>query len=204
MSIQTYKALVKLGRNSEPSIQEFPLPNPGPDQVLVKIHSTPINPSTVLRLNGKFGAFKENEPNFLGGEGSGIIVALGEDLKISHKIGDKVHVLGMGTFGEYLLATLEQVFPIKGDLGFEQAACHFSNSGTVLYMAHTIVKDGHKAAIHTAGSSALGRMLIRYFKHKGIKLINIVRKDEYIEELKAEGADYVLNSTAPDFEAKLG
>jgi len=64
-------------------------------------------------------------------------------------------------------------------------------------------QGGHKAAIHTVGSSALGRMLIRYFKEKGIKTINIVRRDDYTQELKDEGADYVLNSTAPDFETQL-
>jgi len=63
-------------------------------------------------------------------------------------------------------------------------------------------RGGHKAAIHTAGSSALGRMLIRYFKAKNITLINIVRKQEFVEELEKEGADYVLNSQAADFEER--
>ena len=70
-------------------------------------------------------------------------------------------------------------------------------------MGHLVKKRGHKAAIHTAGSSALGRMFIRYFKEIGVKTINIVRRDGVIEELKNEGADYVLNSKAADFEEKL-
>jgi len=61
-------------------------------------------------------------------------------------------------------------------------------------------RGNHKAVIHTVGSSALGRMLIRYFKHQGIKLINIVRRQEYVDELLKDGADYVLNSTAENFE----
>ena len=70
-------------------------------------------------------------------------------------------------------------------------------------MAVKVQQGGHKAAIHTVGASALGKMLIRYFKQKGITLINIVRKEEQIEELKKEGTDYVLNSQAPDFEIQL-
>jgi NADPH2:quinone reductase len=46
-------------------------------------------------------------------------------------------------------------------------------------------------------------MVIRYFKQKGIKTINTVRQDKYADELKKEGADYVLNSEASDFEEKL-
>jgi NADPH:quinone reductase and related Zn-dependent oxidoreductases len=49
----------------------------------------------------------------------------------------------------------------------------------------------------------LGRMMIKYFKTRGIKLINIVRKQEYVDELLKAGADYVLNSTDPDFDKKL-
>jgi len=40
-------------------------------------------------------------------------------------------------------------------------------------------------------------------KEKSIKSINIVRQDKYIDELKALGADYVLNSEAEDFEVQL-
>jgi NADPH2:quinone reductase len=46
-------------------------------------------------------------------------------------------------------------------------------------------------------------MMIRLFKQRGIKTINTVRQDKYIDELKKEGADYVLNSESPDFETQL-
>jgi len=120
-------------------------------------------------------------------------------------VGDRVHVNGPGLFAEYFVGPSENCSPIlQADLSFEDAASHFVNPATVYYMGVLAEKGGHKAAIHNAGASALGRMLIRYFKHKGIKLINIVRKDEYIEVLKnEEGADYVLNSQSPDFEKQL-
>lgn len=70
-------------------------------------------------------------------------------------------------------------------------------------MANYAKKHDVKAVIHTAASSSLGRMMVRYFKKEGIKLINVVRKDQYIDELKAEGADYVLNSTSDKFEEEL-
>lgn len=46
-------------------------------------------------------------------------------------------------------------------------------------------------------------MIIRLYKINGIKTINIVRKDSYIDELKKEGGDYVLNQEANDFDEKL-
>ena len=150
-----------------------------------------------------FFAHGSQEPFIVGTEGSGTIVALGEDLEIPFKVGDRVHVHGFGNMAQYHATNTKNVFPIQGDLSFEEAANHIVNPGTAHYIGVLAERGNHKAVIHTAGSSALGRMLIRLLKKKGIKSINIVRRDDYTEELKREGADYILNSTAPDFDAKL-
>jgi NADPH2:quinone reductase len=61
-----------------------------------------------------------------------------------------------------------------------------------------------KAVIQTGAASQLGRMIIKLFKQNGIPLVNIVRRDEQIKLLKEEyGADYVLNSESPTFDADL-
>jgi len=49
----------------------------------------------------------------------------------------------------------------------------------------------------------LGKMLIRELKEVGVKSINLVKRDEYIQELKDIGADYVVNIKDKDFEANL-
>lgn len=203
MSIpETYKAIIA-GENNEPIIREFPVPKPSTNQVLIKVEFAPINPTDLLKLKGFYGKPTNHASSLSGSEGSGVVVAVGDNLAVPHKVDDRVHIRA-GSWGQYLLASSEDVSPIlQNDLPLEEAASHWVNPATVYYMGVVAERGGHKAAIHTAGSSALGKMLIRYFKHKGIKLINIVRKDEYIEELKAEGADYVLNSQAPDFETQL-
>lgn len=70
-------------------------------------------------------------------------------------------------------------------------------------MSYLSKKGEHKCTIHTAGSSALGRMMNRYYKQNGLKLISIVRKQEYVDELKADGAEFVLNSSEEGFWEKL-
>ena len=197
---QTYQALIASKPGEKPKIDSLPLPNPGNNQVLVKIAYAPMNPADIAAMKGF--TFSKLNSHLIGAEGSGIVVALGENLKTPFNIGQKVHVKGPGTMGQYVLADSSSIWPVQGDLSLEQAAAHFS-PGVVVYMSILADKGGHKAAIHTVGSSAIGRSFIRYFKEKGIKTINIVRKEEFIQELKDEGADYVLNSTAPDFEAQL-
>ncbi len=197
---ETYKAITKVKLGEAPKISTLPLLKPGSNQILVKVAFAPINPSDIASIYGQYG---NPETPLVGLEGSGTVVALGDNLKIPFTIGQKVHLRGPGTMAECLLIETTNAYPIRGDLSLEQAAPHIVNPGAAVYMGALVQQGGHKAAIHTAGSSALGRMLIRYFKEKGIKLINIVRRDDFTQELRDEGADYVLNSTAPDFEAQL-
>jgi len=199
MSLPQTQKIIQGDQNGEPVLLEVPVPKPSQNEVLVKIEYAPVHPYDLMILKGYHGGNK-----LVGSEGSGVVVAVGENLKYSHKIGDKVHVIGLGTYAQYMIAKSEKVFPIlHKDLSFEDSATHYVNPATVHGMAYLAEKGGHKAAVQTVGSSVLGRMFIRYFKLKGIKTINIVRKDEYIEELKKEGADYVLNSQDQDFEEKL-
>ena len=194
---ETYKILLPQGPGKIPKYESKPLPKPGKNEVLVKIAFAPINPMELSLLYT--GAPTVN----YGIEGSGTVVAIGENLNIPHKIGDKVHVYGPGTYAEYLVLASDKCYPIQGDLSLERAASHIVNPGTVVFMGHLVEKGGHKAAIISAGNSAVGRMAIRYFKQKGIKLISIVRRDDFNEEMKKDGVDHILNSTAPDFDAKL-
>lgn len=197
---ETYKAITKVKPGETPNVETLPLPKPGNNQVLVKIAFAPINPSDLLAMRGLYGP---KDTNLCGLEGSGTVVALGENLKVPFTIGQKVHLLGPGTMGQYCLANTNDVWPVQGDISLEQASSHFINPLTVVCFGKFVQQGGHKTVIHTVGSSAMGRMVIRYFKAMGIKTINILRKDEYIQELKDIGADYVLNSTAPDFEKQL-
>jgi len=198
----TYKAVFAT-QDGKPIIKEVPLQQPSTNQVLLKVEFAPINPTDLLKIEGFFGKGPDYTTCFQGSEGSGIVVAVGNDLKKPFNIGDRVHI-NRGSWGQYLIADSDDVSKIlQNDLSLENAASHWINPATVYYMGLEAERGGHKAVIHTAGSSALARMMIRLFKHKGIKTINVVRRDEYIEELKKEGADYVLNSQAPDFEEKL-
>jgi len=199
---QTYRA-IQPDEKGQPILKQFPLQQPSTNQVLVKVEFAPINPTDILKLNGDFYSNSYDPNSRYGSEGSGIVAAVGDNLKRSFKVGDRVHVR-FGSWSQYLLADSEEIYPIlQEDISLEDASAHWVNAATVHHMAAVAEKGGHKAVIHTAAASAVGKLLIRYFKQKGIKSINVVRREEQVEELKKEGADYVLNSTALDFEDKL-
>lgn len=200
---QTYRALQAEGIDQPPKIVELPLPTPGKDQVLVKVAFAPINPAEIAVISGHYPADPIPSPRFVGWEGSGVVATVGEDLKLAHKVGDRVHINANGVMAEYVLANSESFLPVQEGLSLEDASNHFINPATVVYMGIVAERGGHKALLHTAGASQLGRMMIKYFKLKGLKLVNVVRRDDVIQELLDDGADYVLNSQSEGFEEKL-
>jgi len=199
---ETFQAVVLQASGEKPKISDVPLTQPGNNQVLVKIEYAVIHPADKMILDGSY-PLVPNQSYRIGFEGFGIVVAVGEELKIALQVGDRVNFSGPGSWGQYILINPALCRKVADDVPAEEASCYFANQATIVCLAKMVQKGNHKAAIHTSGSSATGRMMIRYFKHKGIKLINVVRKDEYIAELEKEGADYVLNSQAPDFETRL-
>jgi len=200
---ETFKALQSQGPNTLPKVDIVPLTKPGSNEVVVKIEFAPLNPSDIMSMTGTIKGHDQSGKRRVGTEGSGTIVAVGENLVVPHQIGDKVHVVGPGTMAEYLVTQSTQCYKIKGNLTMEQAASHFVNPGTVYMMVKLCEEGGHKTAIHTSGTASIGRMMIRYFKKKGIKLINVVRRDDYNDALLKDGADYILNSKDPDFDSKF-
>jgi NADPH:quinone reductase-like Zn-dependent oxidoreductase len=198
---QTYQTVTGY-HDMQPHLEDIPLQAPGKNQILIKMIFAPINQTDLINLSGN-SRISVNPPYPVGREGSGTIAAVGEDLQVAYKVGDRVHVHSNGTLAQYCLAKSEDCAFIKGDLSFEEAAPFVINPSTAAYIGVVAERDGAKAVINTGASSALGKMLIRLFRKKGIKLINVVRQDKYIDELKKEGADYVLNSESSDFEEKL-
>jgi hypothetical protein len=83
------------------------------------------------------------------------------------------------------------------------AAAAFVNPLTALGMVETMRAEGHTALVHTVGASNLGLMLNRICLDDGVGLVNIVRKPEHVEQLRALGAEHVVDSSADSFHDDL-
>jgi NADPH:quinone reductase-like Zn-dependent oxidoreductase len=182
-----------------------PLPKPSGNQLLVKMHAAPINPSDLLFLEGNYGQRKPL-PVAPGFEGSGTVVAAGSPLLERLYVGRKVACggtgAGDGTWAEYLLTSPFGCVPLR-NASLEQGATMLVNPLTVYLMLRQAKREGHKAIIHTAAASSLGKMLIKRAQELNLPLINIVRRDAQVTMLRELGADYVLNSNDADFAGQL-
>lgn len=205
---ETFKAVIAKRDGSRGDLRDVPLQKPGKNELLIKVHYASVNPSDLGTMMGFYPVYPppnnipERKECPTGMEGCGEIVAIGEDCIVKHEVGDLVSFLSLGSWAQYCIVPSERAAKNDPSLSREAAACTI-NSFTCLLMYDLAVQGKHKTIIQNAASSALGKMVIRYFKMKGIKTINIVRKNSYFEELLKEGGDYVLNQEDDDFDTKL-
>jgi NADPH2:quinone reductase len=146
-------------------------------------------------------------PSVPGWEGAGTVVANGGGLMAGWLRGKRVACALQedrnGTWAQYVVAGAMQCIPLKKGVSFEQGACLIVNPLTAMGLLETARRGGHAAAVHTAGASQLGRMMIAMAEQMNYPLVNLVRREEQVQLLRSLGATHVLNSSAEDFEEQL-
>lgn len=208
------------------SLATVDVPEPTADQVVVRIEAAPINPSDLGLLFGAADmrtaevsgttespvvtatipealrpamAPRVGEPMPVGNEGGGVVVAAGSSDAAQALLGRTVGALGGAMYSQYRTLHVSQVLALPdGTTPTEGAAC-FVNPLTALSMVEVMRREGYTALVHTAAASNLGQMLNRICLADGVGLVNIVRRPEHVELLRAAGAEHVCDSSAESF-----
>ncbi len=224
------RSLIKSSGELELSLARIPIPEPGPDEVLVRVQAAPMNPSDLgllfggadlasARASGTAAepvitasvapaamlamASRVDQPLPVGNEGAGLVVRAGVSPAAQALIGKTVAVLGGAMYVQYRAVKAAQCLVLPpGTTPADGAAC-FVNPLTALGMVETMRGENHKALVHTAAASNLGQMLNRICIQDGVALVNIVRKPQQGELLRAQGATHVCNSGAATFKEDL-
>lgn len=220
------RSLVKPNGELEISLLSVATPDPAPDEVVVRIEATPVNPSDLGLLFGaadistakvsgtpaspvvtaqipdrlmKGMAARLGQSLPVGNEGAGVVVAAGSSGAAQALLGKTVAVLGGAMYAQYRCIQADQCLVLpEGTTPAEGASC-FVNPLTALGMVETMRREGHKALVHTAAASNLGQMLNKICIKDQIGLVNIVRKPEQAALLKRMGARHVCDTSSPAF-----
>lgn len=187
-------------------LEEKPLPSPGPGEVLIRVEATPINPSDLMFIQGKYG-FKKPTPTIPGFEGMGQVVATGGGA-LGHALLGRRVACGFqseadGLWAEYVVAPAQNCLPLAPHISRTQGATMLVNPLTAYAMIDVAQRQGHQAIVHTAAASSLGRILLQLGQHQDLPIIHIVRRAEQAEYLRQLGAEHVIDSSRPVFEAEL-
>lgn len=180
------------------SYTNYEIPQLKEKDLLIKIHSAPINPSDVQFIVGFYPAGK-TFPTAAGFEGSGLVIATGEDPAAKDLLNKKVAFFASGknspgSWSEYTVINYTSAFPLPHGLDYESGAACLVNPLTVQGFIQLCKRKGYKSIVHSAAASSLGKMLVTGCQEEGITLVNIVRRKEQVDILKELGAEHIINT----------
>lgn len=193
-------------RGSDPQASitavESATPEPTAGQALLHVLAAPINPSDVLTLTGLYGMLPPL-PAVGGNEGVGRVVALGPDTP-GPAIGQTVLLpVGCGTWSTHVLADARTLMPLPNDADPLQLAMMTVNPPTALLMLREFVDlQPGEWVIQNAANSAVGSYLIQLAKARGLKTVNVVRRESAVAGVREVGGDVVLMD-APDLAKRV-
>ncbi len=224
------RSIIKKSGELEISLASVPVAEPGPDEVVVRVEASPINPSDLGLLVGAAdmttakasgtkdapvitakvpeaamramaGRLDESMP--VGNEGAGVVVKTGSSDAAKALMGKTVALIGGAMYAQYRTMRAKDCLPLPDGITPAEGASCFVNPLTSLGMVETMRREGHTALVHTAAASNLGQMLNKICIKDGVNLVNIVRNQEQADILRKIGAKHIVDSSAPSFMADL-
>jgi len=191
------------------SFADVQRPEPGPGQVLVRVHAAAVNPADwrllradpfLVRLMG-MGFWSPKRP-ILGADVAGVVEELGQGVT-RFVPGDAVFggsmELGSGSFAEYLTVPADALTLKPRNLDFEQAAAVPMAALTALLGLRDVgqVQTGQKVLIQGA-SGGVGTFAVQLAKHFGAQ-VTAVTSTRNVQLVHSLGADHVIDYTISDW-----
>ena len=220
------RSLAKSSGELELSLAAVPVPDPAPDEVVVRVEAAPINPSDLGLLLGAAdmstakvsgapecpvvtaaipaafmramaGRLDQSLP--VGNEGAGVVVAAGTSDQAQALLGKTVALFGGAMYAQHRAVKAADCLVLPRDATPADGASCFVNPLTALGMVDTMRMEGHTALVHTAAASNLGQMLNKICLAEGVGLVNIVRSPAQAAMLREIGAAFVCDSSTDSF-----
>src|SRR5438132_10592872 len=173
-------------------VESRPWPRPAPDEALVQMRAAPINPADLNQIEGKYPV-RAQLPATPGFEGAGIVVDAGGN---ASKIPAGTLVIlphNLGTWREAVAVKASELVAVPPEIEPAHAAMLKINPMTAWRLLHDYVDlEQGDWLIQNAANSAAGHAVIQIARELGYRTMNIVRRSELIDELRAEGGDAVV------------
>ena len=173
-------------------VETQPWPTPSPDEAVVQVRAAPINPADLNQIEGKYPV-RPQLPATPGFEGAGVVIDVGKSVKDLTAGALVILPHNLGTWRDAVAVKASELVAVPPDIDPVHAAMLKINPMTAWRLLHDYVdlKSGDWL-IQNAANSAAGSAVIQIARELGFKTVNVVRREELIDELRAEGGDVVL------------
>jgi NADPH:quinone reductase-like Zn-dependent oxidoreductase len=187
--------------------EEVPDPVAAPDEVLVRVHASALNHLDVWIRKGLPSVPK---PRILGADGAGVRVDTGERVVINPGVempDGTIHVIGEhgdGTNAQLIAVPATNVYPIPGDLSFEEAAAFPLVFETAYRMLVTRagLREGEWVLIWGIGGG-VSTAALAIAKALGARTIVTSSSDAKLDRARELGADATVNHATGDVKAAV-
>lgn len=204
-------ALDRFGGVENLQVKQLPVPEPGPDEVLLHVESAGVGVWDPLEREGEFAKMFGATPTFpyiLGSDGAGTVAAVGAQVN-RFKEGDHAYALALinpkgGFYAEYAVVKADNVSPIPKKLSVEQAGVMPSDALTALRGLDEILKlkKGESLMVFGAGGG-IGHLAVQLAKRIGARVFAVASGDDGVALAARLGADAVANGRKEDVEAAV-
>jgi zinc-binding alcohol dehydrogenase/oxidoreductase len=192
--------------------EDAPDPEPGPDEVLVRLHAASLNHLDVWVRKGLPSVPK---PRILGADGAGVVEAAGNGFEAGQRVvvnpgvieNGRMHVIGEamdGTHAELIAVKARNVYPIPDDLSFEEAAAFPLVFETAYRMLVTKagLRDGETVFVWGIGGG-VATAALAIAKVLGARVIVTSSSEEKLVRARELGADETIDHAAEDVRARV-
>ena len=198
-------AIDRFGGIETITIQTLPVPEPGPDEILIQVEAAGVASWDATEREGKYdGAFgfASKFPYVLGWDGAGMIAAVGEQVS-RFNVGDRVYAASMplpkgGFYAEYAVVGQNHAALLPAGLTIEQAAVLPWDALTAISGLDVLdLKQGTTVMIFGA-SGGIGHIAVQLAKRMGARIFAVASGDDGIELMKTLGADAFVDGRKDD------
>lgn len=202
----TAVAIDRFGGIDELKVQTLPVPDVGPDDVLIRVESAGVGVWDPFEREGGFAEWLGVEPSFpyvLGSDGAGTVAAVGENVTALQE-GEEVYAVGLtpksGFYAEYTSVEADHVSRIPGELTVEQAGVLAVDAITGLQgLDDTLgLQEGESIVIFGAGGG-IGHLALQLALRMGARVMAVASGDDGVDLAQRLGADAAANGRNEDF-----
>jgi NADPH2:quinone reductase len=177
---------------------ELPVPQPKPNEAVIKVGAAGVNYVDVYYREGRY---KAPLPFVVGQEAAGTVSAVGSEVK-DIAVGDRVaHASTLGSYAEYMAVAADRLVKIPQGVSDREAAAAMLQGMTAHYLAYDTypLKKGETALVHAA-AGGVGLLLVQMAHNIGARVLATVSTEEKAKLARRAGADDIILYTQADFE----